>query len=91
MRLFSASRLKVITIQLLSRSPQLTKKANGVQNKGLNFIQSTHQKFNAKGMRMVLKNVNRVPLKDALIVMMSLSAALLPIFRSRRLSKSIIH
>ena len=88
---FSASRLKVITTQLLLRSHQLTKKANGVLNKELNPIQFTHQKSNAKGMRKVLTNVNRGPLKDALIVMMSLSAALLPIFRSRRLSRSIIH
>jgi hypothetical protein len=81
----------VITTQLLLRSHQLTKKVNGVLNKELNPIQFTHQKFNAKGMRMVLKNVNRVPLKDALTVMMSLSAALLLIFRSRRLFRSIIH
>ena len=91
MRSCFASRLKVITTQLLSRSLQLTKKANGVQNKGLNLIQYTLRKSNAKGVSRVLTNVNRGPLKDALIVMMSLSAALLPIFRSRRLSKSIIH
>jgi len=81
----------VITTQLLLRSHQLTKKANGVLNKELNPIQFTHQKSNAKGMRKVLTNVNRGPLKDALIVMMSLSAALLPIFRSKKLSRSIIH
>ena len=91
MLLFSASRLKVITTQLLLRSLQLTKKANGVPNKELNPIQFTHLKSNAKGLRRVLTNVNRDPLKDALIVMMSLSAALLLIFRSRRLSRSIIH
>jgi hypothetical protein len=38
-----------------------------------------------------LINVNSVLLNDAFIAMMSLSAALLPIFRSRRLSRSIIH
>jgi len=81
----------VITTRPLSKSLLHLKKANGVPHKETKPTQFMRQKSNAKVMKMALINANKELLKAAHTVMMSLSVALLKIFRDKRLSKSIIH